>query len=307
MFPISNGMNSQEKIIFTFSFLVGISLFLGLAITVRADIADTTNVSFASGEYWAWNDVIGWIDHHTTHTVLLTPTLLKGYASSNLGDFTYDCETARGGSLCSTSPFHVFHDENGNLEGWGWNDTLGWISFCGGQSTANCPGGIAYQVQVDLETGDFKGDGNDYAWNDTIGWISFNCKNHDGFVCDFDYKVKIGASTSTFGILESTPFDTGVAGGAQINSIVWKGDLPVGTSVYFQLAASNSSTGPWTFNGPDGTGNSYYGPSTPNYSLSLDYSLFNDKRYFKYKVFMYSDNTRLKTPLISDVIVNWSP
>lgn len=300
-------MNRQEKIIFIFSFACGLVLFLGVALTVQADLSDNTNVSFASGEYWGWNDVIGWIDHHNTHTVFLTPSKLKGYASSTLGDFTYDCETARGGSLCSTSPFVVAHDGVGNLEGWGWNDTLGWISFCGGQGTSNCPGAIAYQVQVDLETGDFKGDGNDYAWNDAIGWISFNCKNHDGFTCDYNYKVKIDAATSTFGILESTPFDTGVSGGAQINSIVWKGDLPVNTSVYFQVAASNSSSGPWNFLGPDGTSGTFYGPSTPNSSLPLDYSLFNNQRYFKYKVFMYSDNTQLRTPLINDVILNWSP
>lgn len=54
-----------------------------------------------------------------------------------------------------------------NVSGWGWSDTIGWISF-------NCTdfgcGSSDYGVNVDFGTGDFSG----YAWSDNIGWITFN-------------------------------------------------------------------------------------------------------------------------------------
>jgi len=70
-----------------------------------------------------------------------------------------------------TGPFQV--------EGWAWDDNLGWISFycppgAGATNTgvacsnASYTGG--YGVTIDPDTGIFSG----YAWGDNTGWISFN-------------------------------------------------------------------------------------------------------------------------------------
>ncbi|MEK7187247.1 MAG: hypothetical protein AAB691_00165 [Patescibacteria group bacterium] len=58
------------------------------------------------------------------------------------------------------------------LEGWIWSPNIGWISFCGGKNTFNCPGpsSAAYQVIIDNNTGAFSG----YAWTPNAGWLSFN-------------------------------------------------------------------------------------------------------------------------------------
>lgn len=305
-------MKLEERLILSVAAALSvfwIFLLINFIPLVNAHSSDNTNVSSDPGEYWGWNDIIGWIDHHSTHTVFLTASKLKGYASSTAGDITFDCATSRtGSSLCNTSNFAVNHNGDGALSGWAWNDVYGWISFCGGQGTSDCPGtSISYQVEVDLATGRFKGNGTSYAWNDAIGWISFNCLNHDFPACDYEYYVEVGAATSTVGVLESTPFDTEVRGGAQINSVMWKGDLPSGSSVYFQFAASNSSSGPWSFTGSDGTEATYFGPVNPNTSYKVGYSLYNNKRYFKYKLFIYSDASQLRTPRVDDISINWSP
>lgn len=302
-------MNRFLKLLTPLAFLAilaGLLFLVDGGYKAYADQHANTNISYSTGQFWAWNDVIGWIDFHTTHTVLVTGSAVKGYASSTTGEFSFDCATSPTGNICGTSDYHVFNDGSGNLSGWGWNNTYGWVSFCGGAGTANCPGGVAYQVQVNMSTGVFRGDGDDYAWNDLLGWISFNCANHSG--CGIsDYKVVVGNASTTVGYLDSTPYDTGVTGGAQINSAIWRGTLPAGANVYFQFATSNDSGGPWSFVGPDGTGNTYYGPTSPNTSYKVDYSLHNNKRYFKYRVYLYSDSFLFSSPRVDEVLVNWSP
>lgn len=54
------------------------------------------------------------------------------------------------------------------ITGFGWSDTIGWISFdC--SSGGSCTEGF-YAVSVDADTGLVSG----FAWSDNIGWISFN-------------------------------------------------------------------------------------------------------------------------------------
>lgn len=57
-----------------------------------------------------------------------------------------------------------------NIYGWGWSDTIGWISFnnCSDPAIASTCLGQSYGVKYD-NTGDVTG----YAWSDTIGWIQF--------------------------------------------------------------------------------------------------------------------------------------
>lgn len=282
-------------------------LLVALLFAVVEMVLAATNIN--STNRWAWNDAIGWIDFYGTDTVTVSSQCLTGYASSSAGDVSLDCATTRSGDICSTSTYRVTNDGVGNLAGWAWNDTYGWISFCGGQSTSSCPGTTSYQVKVSPTSGDF----SDYAWNDVIGWVSFCGTAGDGGGCASTtsaYKVNTAwRATSTTGYLDSTTYDTGVSGGAQINSVVWQGNLQSGTNVRFKFATSNSSSGPWNFLGPGGTtaDSDYYGPVSPNVSYKLDYTLHNNQRYFRYRIILVSDQAQQNTPIVDDVIVNWSP
>ncbi|MFH0890630.1 MAG: hypothetical protein V1856_01205 [Candidatus Liptonbacteria bacterium] len=271
------------------------TLFLGTLI-----VYSSANISSSSGEYWAWNDIIGWIDFYNTNTVTVSSPRIAGYASSTAGEVSLDCATTSAGDICGTSNYWVSNDGLGNLSGYGWNDTYGWISF-----DCNNHSGCAtsdYRVYIDPNTGDF----HDYAWNDVAGWFSFNCA--DPNICGTsNYRVRTTwTATSTTGTLNSTIYDTGITRGAQLNSFIWRGSEPVSTDVKFQFAVSNATSGPWIFMGPDGTGNTYYSPEA-DVSQRLDYSLFSDRRYFRYRVVLISNQAQTISPQVMDVVVNWSP
>src|SRR5262249_25508203 len=74
---------------------------------------------------------------------------------------------------------------------------------------------------------------------------------------------------------------------------------PAGTSVKFQIAASNSQYGPFNFVGPDGTAGTF--PTTRGGSLSR----FGGNRYVKYRSFL-STNSSSVTPPLSRVSVCFS-
>jgi streptogramin lyase len=120
--------------------------------------------------------------------------------------------------------------------------------------------------------------------------------------------MKFMPGTSTIDTLDSPTFDTGVASGVQFNSIGWQGSQGVGSTVQFQLAVSNSSSGPWNtanFWGTDGTSNTYYTPTGPGSPITLNYATFKGYRYFRYRVTIgYLNGVSSR---IDDVIVNWSP
>jgi hypothetical protein len=113
-----------------------------------------------------------------------------------------------------------------------------------------------------------------------------------------------GGNYNTSGTLDSATFDTGVASGSQLNSVVWQGVQPAGTTVGFQFALSNSPSGPWNFVGPGGVSSAYFtrGPGAP---ITLD--LPPGYRYFRYRVVLFADPTKTFTPVVNDVSVNWSP
>ena len=274
-----------------------------------------TNISSVVTEHWAWNDIIGWMDFYNTNTVNVTNSQLTGYASSSIGSVSFDCATSPGGNVCGTSNYKVYNDGLGDLSGFAWNDVYGWISFCGGQGTPNCPNNsssIPYEVIVGNADGVFQGSPTAYAWNDIVGWMSFNCGNGGPggtSVCGTsNYKVITSwRAVSATGTLDSATFDTGVSRGAQINSVLWRGDMPVGTLVGFQFASANSSSGPWNYAGPDGSATTYYYPTAPNASMALDYTLQDNYRFFRYRVTLFSDASQKFTPRVDDVVVNWSP
>ncbi len=292
-------MPKNEKIknlagILLLVFISGINL-LFLTKVVEA----ATNVTSTVTSHWAWDDVIGWIDFYNTNTVNVSSHQLTGYASSSAGDVSLDCATTRTGNICSTSNYKVTNDGSGNLSGWAWNDNYGWISFdC--NNTGSC-GSSNYRTYIDAN-GNFQ----NYAWNDSLGWISFNCDNYGG-CSSSNYKVLSSwVATSAVATLDSATYDTGSTKGAQLNSVMWHGTLPAGTAVRFQFAVSNASSGPWNFMGTDGTINTYYNTG-PDVSLKLDYNLFNDMRYFRYRIILSSDLSQTYSPTVNEVLINWSP
>jgi hypothetical protein len=103
----------------------------------------------------------------------------------------------------------------------------------------------------------------------------------------------------TAGNLISSVKDSGVVVGAtqRWDSISWSNSsLPAGTTVQFQVAASNSAAGPFNFVGPDGTAGTFF--TTTGASLSQ----FNGNRYLKYKALLNTSNSSL-TPALADVTI----
>ncbi|BCX16260.1 MAG: hypothetical protein KatS3mg098_489 [Candidatus Parcubacteria bacterium] len=112
---------------------------------------------------------------------------------------------------------------------------------------------------------------------------------------------------SSDGILYSSTFDTQVNGGAAFNSLMWRGTKPAGTNVKFQIASSNSSTGPWNYLGPDGSGSTYYTPNNSNIPVQINLKYHNNHRYFRYKIILSPDSGYTLSPTVDGIVVNWSP
>ena len=77
-------------------------------------------------------------------------------------------------------------------------------------------------------------------------------------------------------------------------TLSWTATTPANTSLKFQVAASNSVIGPFTFVGPDGTAATFF--TVSGGSLSQ----FNGFRYLKYKAYLTTTNTSV-SPILSDV------
>lgn len=235
----------MSKKLRTLFFLIFAALFFGgtihssLFVIQKVDAA--TNISSNQAEHWAWNDTVGWIDLYFTSNVNVLPSKISGYASSSIGYIAFDCATSPNGNVCgSPATWQVSNNGAGNLSGWAWSDSIGWISFDCHDLDPTCAG-FSYQVNID-SSGNFFG----WAWNDSVGWISFNCYNSGiGDTCSAsNYKVKTSWSSSTAsGTLLSSTFDTGVPAGVAFNSIMWRGDQPAGTHVEFQFASANQPYG----------------------------------------------------------------
>lgn len=98
--------------------------------------------------------------------------------------------------------------------------------------------------------------------------------------------------------LFSSVFDTGLSGGVGFNNFIWQGNQPSGTKVKFKIAASNDPAGPWNYSGPP------VKPSGPDVQTSVDQSLFNNMRYFKFKIIF--DSSAGGRPRVDDVFLSLS-
>lgn len=319
--------------------LIACGVIFGIAAIFLLSTNAATNISALANEHFAWDDIAGWIDHYSTNTITVAGSAVFGYASSSVGAFSYDCSTSPSGNICASSNYGVCNglagvhqsdgtctgaDASGWLSGYAWNDTAGWVSFsCSNTTSCGTPGSPGYWgVTVDSLSGTFSG----YAWSDIDGWISFNCANNASCGTS-DYKVvSAWRATSTVAYLDSAIIDTQSVGGATLNSITWLGVQNANgtnqqTYVDFQIAASSSSAGPWTFLGPSGTTLDYYsascaagyrggintgGNAPVNTPICIDPVQVNNMRYLKYRVRLRSNLLQTDTPRIDDIILNWS-
>ena len=128
--------------------------------------------------------------------------------------------------------------------------------------------------------------------------------------------VNCGASYPPYGDLISAVYDSSTdTNGSAYNSIMWKGKLG-GLNfdqgkVRFQLATADNPSGPWTYVGGNTCGSNDWYDATPGTAVELDcYPQFNNKRYFRYKIRLCSDDCAVSgfnTPQVDDVVVNFSP
>ncbi|MBI2591267.1 MAG: hypothetical protein HYW34_01150, partial [Candidatus Brennerbacteria bacterium] len=235
--------------VFIFGFLAFVLIFAAVSV-LRPDglfevlkVLAATNVD--SVFRYAWGDGPGWFDFFSADSVIVASSSLQGWADSSIGPLALNCDSTPNGNICSaSSTWSVANDGSGNLSGWAWNDTIGWVSFwCGNVTSTDCTTSN-YRVRI-MANRDFQ----NYAWNDTVGWISFNCV--DPNVCGTsNYKLKSAwGYASATGTLVSSIFDSGISDGVSPNSIMWLGDQPAG-SVTFQIASATSTAGPWNYIGP---------------------------------------------------------
>lgn len=313
------------KIIFWAIIIIAIILSVVIKLTspAKANPNPGTNIDpDNTDERYAWNDNMGWIDFHGSHNANVGTSTLWGYANSDDERISLNCNTTPEGDVCSSSDFKVTNPEAaGYLSGCAWNDEAGWISFwcgdgnCDGSNTEDASSTCSssnYRVTINA-SGTFSG----YAWNDVNGWISFNCSN-DSSCGTIDYKVTTSwVPGRMVGYLTSSIIDTQSQRGATLNSIAWQGTQPSGTSMDFQIAGSNSTSGPWSYLGPSGSATSYYGRACPSIGASdpaagpdtpicVDRSLTANYRYLRYKLRLQSNTSQDKTPTINKLVLNWS-
>ena len=102
----------------------------------------------------------------------------------------------------------------------------------------------------------------------------------------------------TSGNLVSSTKDSGAVTGSSATwtTLSWTATTPANTTLRFQVAASSSASGPFSFVGPDGTSGTFF--TTSGASLSQ----FNGKRYLQYKALL-STTVNTVTPVLNDVTV----
>jgi hypothetical protein len=122
-----------------------------------------------------------------------------------------------------------------------------------------------------------------------------------GAGADLGFRTYVKIAFATSGDFVSALKDANPAAGATPiwSTISWTATAPANTSLKFQVAASNSASGPFSFVGPDGTAVTFF--TTSGASLSQFYGF----RYLKYKAFMATTDTT-QTPALNDVTICYS-
>ncbi|MDP3057819.1 MAG: hypothetical protein Q8N37_04895 [bacterium] len=138
---------------------------------------------------------------------------------------------------------------------------------------------------------------------------------HARMVITYKFTPPTAGTLPVLGYIISSTVDTGITKGAAYNSLTWKGNLNGGSigQVGLQIATSDSSIGPWVFEGPDCvSGTSYIADVDTPIPIETDCALnHNNKRYFRYKIIICSSSDCASNgsinPRVDEVVVNWSP
>ncbi|MDD3488141.1 MAG: hypothetical protein PHH35_02200 [Candidatus Pacebacteria bacterium] len=123
---------------------------------------------------------------------------------------------------------------------------------------------------------------------------------------NFSTEGQITMATTTLDAeLISSILDTGIEGGAGYNSLLWLGSFNAGGNVKFQIAFSNSPSGPWVYYGPSSSEDWYQLNPNTGYTFPINDSASpQNKRYIRYKVHL---STTGVSPKVEEVIINWCP
>ena len=299
--------------------LITLTSVIGFVYHIYAHPSGTNIDTQTAGYKWAWNDTIGWVNMHDSHTIVVSGDKITGWATSSVGEILFDCATTPGGNICGNPPFVTNNDQAGHLSGWAWNDAIGWISWCGNTTTPStwstttarwvCPQPTTYRAHIDPSGNNVDSFFFDYGWNDAVGWFDFNCANKG--ICNpptgSDFKVQTGAgSKPSSAVIVSNVYDIGSTTGI-FNTVTWKGSQPGGTKVQFQFATATTTAGtPWA--------DSNYGTwitvaaNVPRVLTKDEIGVeVEGRRYMRYKVSLESDTWQTASPRIDDILINWSP
>jgi hypothetical protein len=137
------------------------SIMLFILISLKAFA--TSNID--TTDKYAWSETSGWLNFNgTNNDVTVYNDHLEGYVwVENIGLIRLGTHTSGGEHTyanTSKDDYGVNNDGSGNLSGYGWSETAGWINFNSSHS----------QVTINANSGDFDG----YAWAENLGWIHFN-------------------------------------------------------------------------------------------------------------------------------------
>jgi uncharacterized repeat protein (TIGR01451 family) len=119
-----------------------------------------------------------------------------------------------------------------------------------------------------------------------------------GTSTDAGFKVHINSGFAASGdfvsaVKDSNPLPTYTT---IWQTLSWTASVPANTTLQFQVAGSNSPTGPFSFVGPDNTAATFF--TTSGASLSQ----FNGFRYLQYKAYFTTTDSTM-TPALNDVTV----
>lgn len=113
---------------------------------------------------------------------------------------------------------------------------------------------------------------------------------------DLGFKAFVKTGFPATGNLVSGIFDGNPYAGGTTNwtTLSWNATVPADTNLRFQVAGSNSASGPFNFVGPDGTSGTFF--TTSGASLAQ----FNGLRYLKYQA-LFSTTNAAATATLTDV------
>ena len=95
-------------------------------------------------------------------------------------------------------------DANGNVSGYIWSSTMGWISLncnqgsaTGGAACGGSAAGVPYSVNITPDPGTGYGVFGGYGWGSNVGWVSF--QPADVASCGAQAKMDLNSGSSTYG------------------------------------------------------------------------------------------------------------